>query len=494
MIVKPIRLLASLLYRAAIPSTLLLLSACAVMRHDSQPTALADPGTMRVAEDIQLSKGEWPSQRWWEAYGDAQLDSLLEQALQQSATMKIARERIAQAQANVDLVHAVSGLQVAALASVDRERISSDGFLGAYAGNDPQIGATGPWYTEGIAGFAASYQIDVWGKHRAEVDAAIGLRQARTMERADTELTISTGVAQLYYEMQAAYQLIDLLNQLQHIASVSTEAYEARAKQGVDAKSQVEVARAKLLGINRQIVVAEAQVVRLREALRALLGAGPDGMVEIRPVALPEIPSALPATLSYELLARRPDLQAMRWYVQASFDKIDAAKAAFYPDFDIKAFFGVDALHLGSLLMRSSQQINLLPGLYLPVFDSGQLNANLAGARTQSNELILRYNQAVLDAVRDVATTGSQLQALDKQLQLQNERVESVKIAWNSVDAHYQRGLLSQVAALEARQDVLIQQIELLDVRAQRIVDDIDLTKELGGGFRVPNAANTLPR
>ena len=70
------------------------------------------------------------------------------------------------------------------------------------------------------------------------------------------------------------------------------------------------------------------------------------GLPAIEPVALPRSQAALPTTLSYELLARRPDLQAMRWYVEASFDRIDAAKAAFYPSFDIKAFFGFNALHL----------------------------------------------------------------------------------------------------------------------------------------------------
>lgn len=64
-------------------------------------------------------------------------------------------------------------------------------------------------------------------------------------------------------------------------------------------------------------------------------------MPEIRPVALPQVQTGIPATLSYELLARRPDLQAMRWYVQASLDQVDSARALFYPSFDIKAFFGL---------------------------------------------------------------------------------------------------------------------------------------------------------
>lgn len=472
----------------------LLLSACAVIRHDDRPLALRDPSQIRVARDIQLPAGDWPSDHWWDAYRDPQLNTLIVRALEQSPTMRIAQERILQAQANAESVRADTSLQVSALASIQRERVSRDSFLGAYAGQDPQIDATGPWYTAGIVGLGAGYQIDIWGKQKAEVAAAIGIRNARTMERADAELEVSAGVAQLYYEMQATYQLIDLLSQLREIDAFSVRADEARAHTGVVPQTQIDVARANLLEVQRRLIAAQAHSVQLREAMRALIGAGPDDLEKIRPVGFPEIPSALPQILSYELLARRPDLQAMRWYVQSSLDTVDAAKAAFYPNFDIKAFFGVDALHLGNLLMHSSQQIALVPGLSLPVFDSGRLNSNLAAARSLSDELILKYNQAILDAVRDVATTASQLQDLDAELRLQNDRVAASTAVWRNVDAHYQRGLASRIDSLEARQNVIAQQIELLDVSTQRTLDDINLTKELGGGYQTNHDANPVPR
>jgi multidrug efflux system outer membrane protein len=215
-----------------------------------------------------------------------------------------------------------------------------------------------------------------------------------------------------------------------------------------------------------------------------LIGAAPEGLPAIEPVALPRSQAALPATLSYELLARRPDLQAIRWYVEASFDRIDAAKAAFYPSFDIKAFFGLNALHLADLFTHASQQINLVPGLYLPIFDGGRLNANLGGAREGSNLLIEQYNQAVLDAVRDVAQAGSRLQALSAETELQQQRIESVAVSRDSAEAYYQRGLTSQLTALEARQPVIVEQVAMLALDGQTLRQEIALTKALGGGYR----------
>ncbi|MGF6378599.1 multidrug efflux system outer membrane protein [Paraburkholderia atlantica] len=458
-------------------------SACALIRHDTKPYAVIALEQIRISGDIHLEPGDWPAGQWWSAYGDPQLDSLIARALSSSPTILIAHTRVAQAKSDIDLVRAGTNLQVTALAAVDRQRVSSNGFLGAYSRNEPAIGATGPWYTEGIVGLGASLDIDIWGKQRAQVEAAIGVHNARLAEVAGIELEMSTDVAQIYYGIQTTYQLIDLLVQLQDVAAFDVNAHATRAARGLEPVTQTELARAQLLATQRQLVAARASVTQLRESLRALLGAGPDDLSDLRPIALPLPQAALPPTLSYELLARRPDLQALRWYVQSSFDRIDAAKAAFYPSFDIKAFFGLNALHLADLFTHASQQINLIPGLYLPIFDGGRLNANLSSARTVSNTLIAQYNEAVLNAVRDVAVTGSRLQDLDQEALLQAEKIDAVSFAQASAQAHYERGVASRLTAMDARQVVLLERISMLELDGQRLSQAIALSKALGGGY-----------
>lgn len=470
------------------------LPGCALIHHNGTPYTEIAPEQINLANDIHLARDGWPAARWWTTYGDTQLDALIEQALANAPTMVIARTRVAQARSDVALVTAGSSLQVAALASLDRTHVSANGFLGPFAKNEPELGLTGPWYTEGIVGLGASLDIDLWGKQRAQIAASLGVSNARLAETSAVELEISTDVAQLYYGIQTNYQLVDLLNESREIAAFTVQAHEARGGRGLEARTQLEEARAQQQAIEQRIVAAQAQTKELRESMRALVGAGPDGLPVIEPVALPRTQAALPATLSYELLARRPDLQAMRWYVEASFDRIDAAKAAFYPTFDIKAFFGFNALHLADLFTHASQQINLIPGLYLPIFDGGRLNANLGGAREGSNLLIEQYNQAVLNAVRDVAQTGSRLQALDAQTGLQKQRLESVAFTRDSVEAWYRRGLTSRLAALEARQPVIAEQVALLTLDSQMLSQQIALTKALGGGYRADQPVELKPR
>ncbi len=460
------------------------LVSCAMIHHDSAPAALLEPQQIRLADDIHLASEGWPSARWWEQFHDPQLDTLVELAFAHAPTLAIAREHVSQANAQVELIRAGSGLQMSALAEADREHVSGHGFLSAYATHDPAIGAYGPWYWTGLVGVAAHYDIDVWGKQRDLVRAALGEQNARRAEAAQAEIELSAGVAQLYYGIQIAYASLDLLQQLRDVRAFELDTRAARHERGLEAMTQTATARAQLLAIDQQIASTGQQVVHAREALRALAGAGPDDLPTITPVPLPAPAGSLPTTLSYELLARRPDLQAMRWLVQASFDRIDAAKAAFYPSFDITAFFGFNALRMRDLFMHSSQQINFIPGLTLPIFDSGLLNANLHGSRSASNTLIEQYDEAVLNAVRDVAQSGSEIDDLDHRVQLQHERIDALRFASDSAEASYQTGLGDRMTALQARAPVIEGRLELVRLSGDEIEAGIVLTKALGGGYR----------
>jgi len=460
------------------------LAACALIHHDSPPAALIAPEQIRLADDIHLAGEGWPSARWWEDYHDPQLDALIDRALSHAPTLAIAREHVSQAHAQVELIRAGSDLQVSARGEADREHVSGHGFLSAYAQQDPAIGAYGPWYWTGLVGVDAHYDIDLWGKQRDLVRAALGEQNARRAEAAQAELEVSTGVAQLYYQIQIVYTSLGLLQQLRSVDAFELDTRSARHERGLEALTQSAEARSQLLALDQQIASAQEQIVQTREALRALLGAGADDLPAIVPVALPAPSVGLPSTLSFELLNRRPDLQALRWLVAASFDRVDAAKAAFYPSFDITAFFGFNALRMRDLFTHSAEQINLIPGLSLPIFDGGRLNAGLHGARSASNTLIEQYNEAVLDAVRDVAQTGSQIDDLEHRAQLQRERIDAIRFASESADAQYQRGLADRSTAMQAKAPVIEGQIALLQLNGDEIEAEIVLTRTLGGGYR----------
>src|SRR5260370_3146945 len=193
------------------------LPGCALIHHNGTPHTEIAPGQINLANDIHLARDGWPAARWWTRYRDAQLDALIDQALADAPTMVIARTRVAQAKSDVELVRAGSNLQVAALASLDREHVSANGFLGPFAKNEPAAGLTGPWYTEGIVGLGASLDIDIWGKQRAQGAASLRVSHARLPDTSAVELEISTDVTQLYYGFQTTSHLINLLTKSHYL-------------------------------------------------------------------------------------------------------------------------------------------------------------------------------------------------------------------------------------------------------------------------------------
>lgn len=462
------------------------LTGCALIRKDSAQHQSIQPDQIKLADDIHLASQGWPQAQWWRQFNDPQLDNLIQRTLSGSHTLAEAKLREEQAQSQADLLEAGSRLQVAALGMVNRQRVSANGFLSPYAMDAPKLGMDGPYYTEATVGLFAGLDLDLWGVHRSAVAAAIGAQNTALAETAAVELSLSAGVAQLYYSMQASYQMLDLLQQTRDVIDFAVKAHQSKVAHGLEAKVPYHGARAQMLAVDKQIAAVKGQIKETRESLRALIGAGASDLPEIKPIALPQIQTGLPPTLSYELLARRPDLQAMRWYVQASLSQVDAARALFYPSFDIKAFFGLDAIHLDQLFKSTSKQINFIPGLRLPLFDGGRLNANLQHTRAASNMMIERYNQQVLDAVRDVAINGTRLQTLNEERGMQLDRVEAMRYTQAAAEAAFKRGLGSRLQATEARLPVLAEEISLLILDTQRVIQNIQLMKSLGGGYQAP--------
>ncbi|WP_213780693.1 efflux transporter outer membrane subunit [Caballeronia sp. dw_276] len=471
------------LFSAAIASAVLL-GGCAFIRNDTAPVVQVAEDRVKVSAKLDLPAADWPSEQWWLRYDDAQLSALIDQGLAASPTMALARQRVAQARAQAELTVASAGPQLSASGTIDRERVSSNGFLSAYTGTDPSIGANGPWYTTGLVGFDGAWDLDIWGRHRAQIAAAVGVDNAKKAEEAETALELSTDIARTYYAVQTAYAEIDLLKQQKDALLIQADAHRSRFTSGLEPDTAAKQAEANLLTVDQQIAQASEQVTNGRESIRALIGADSRGLGNMTPQPLPAVTTGVPDSLGFQLLARRPDLQALHWYVVSSLKQVDAAKAAFYPDFDIKAFFGFNALDVSQLFLHASQQINIGPGLYLPVFDSGRLNASLRGERASSNATILQYNQAVLNAVRDVAQNGSALKDLNVRTAMQQRKIQDVQFILNSAAARYGRGLIDRVQVEQAQEMAIQEQLAMLKLTGQSLQTSIALTKTLGGGYQ----------
>jgi len=456
-------------------ASLLTLAACVSIPDDPDALKQRDMTRARLAENIKLARDQWPDTQWWKRYEDPQLTRLIEQALKDGPSLQVAAAHIGTARAALQRDTSEKGINVGLNATTSRTLYSADGFF------PPPIG--GAYYTETTVEAAARYDFDWWGKHKSAIAASLGEVNARQAEFAQAERTLSTAVAERYFALQGANARLSNMQELLSIQRDSLADSQRRVDHGVANNNSAHIAEFGLATLSKQMAQLETQISLEREALRALLGADAQALTDLTPVSLPQAPSALPSRLGIELLARRPDLQAARWRIEASLNRIEATQAAFYPDINLTAFFGSDVLSLNQLFNTAARTMAIAPVLTLPLFDSGRLKAALAAARGQRNEMIADYNQSVVHAVEEVAQNGAAVQGLQNQYAQQIASETATNAILRSTKERYDHGLAGRNALLTAELIVREQQDVNIQLKTQLLLADVDLIKALGGGY-----------
>lgn len=461
---------------------LILMAGCAPMHDNRQSLSQQTPAANVDSALPAALKNGWPDSQWWKAYNDPQLNALIDSTLKNSPDMQVAEQRIQLAEAQAKAVEAQDGPEIDFSADVERQRMSAEGLMGPFAITDPAAGTTGPWYTNGTFGLTAGWNLDLWGKNRAEVTARIGAVKAREAEREQTRQLLASGVSRLYWEWQTQAALKSVLTQIkneqQNVINVDRQLYQngiTSSVEGVETDIDSSKTDQQLNDVNGKMKVIEARLSALTNSQSTVL--------KLHPSKLPTVESKLPSQLGYSLLARRPDLQAAHWYIESSLSSIDAAKAAFYPDVNLMAFLQQDALHLSDLFRHSAQQMGVTAGLTLPIFDSGRLNANLDITKAQSNLTVANYNKAVVDAVNDVARAASQVETLAQKNQHQQQIEHDAQRVVGLAQARFNAGIIAGSRVSEAKIPALREQCNGLVLQGQWLDASIQLTSALGGGY-----------
>lgn len=466
----------SIIFPFSLPLSLLLV-ACAP-GHDTAASLHQQAPVAKI--NTQLAQTQWPKNEWWKEFHDPELNALIAKALADAPDMQIAHQRIALAEAQAKMAVAAGGPQIDFSADAERQKMSAEGLMGPFAETDPAAGTTGPWYTNGTFGLTAGWDLDLWGKNRSQIEARIGKVNAQKAEMEQTRQLLASSVARLYWEWQTqaeiGHVLTDIKQEQESIIAVDRELYQHGITSSVEGvvtdinASKTQEQRAEVSG---KMKVIEARLQALTNTTS----------VTLTPHPLPKIDASLPPTLGYDLLARRPDLQEAHWYIEASMNDVDAAKAAFYPDVNLMAFLQQDALHLSDLFRSSAQQMGVTAGLTLPIFDSGRLNANLDIAQAQSNLSVANYNKAVVDAVNQVARTASEVETLmNKNQQQQQVEADTARVVAQA-QARFHAGIIAGSRVSEAKIPALQEHIASLTLQGQYVDATLQLTSALGGGY-----------
>jgi multidrug efflux system outer membrane protein len=237
-------------------------------------------------------------------------------------------------------------------------------------------------------------------------------------------------------------------------------------------------------------VALEGSAKIRRVSLASLLGVAPEQLPELQPRPLPRVDEGIPANAALDLIARRPDIAASRWQVEAALRQTDAARAEFFPDFSISAMAGLSSIDLGKLFTAGSRTFSLAPALHLPIFNGGALKANYGVSKAQLDAAIAQYDSTVLGAAREVATQALGAQQIAARRVVQRTRVDAQRQLLANAQARAAQGVRDARESLVAKAQWLQQRDAAVQLQAQAVATDLALVKALGGGYRDASAAD----
>ncbi|CAB5517019.1 Outer membrane protein OprM [Achromobacter anxifer] len=459
----------------------LALSGCALMESGPEPVAALDAAKLGLTSQDTA----WPETQWWQRYGDPQLNALLDEALANSPSMSAAQARLAKANAAVGLARAPLLPRVDANYALTREHLSKDYIYPAPLG--------GSVVSDNRLALDFSYELDFWGKNRSRLQAAVSQQAAAAADAQAARNLLASATVRAYLNLQNAFAQRDVLNRVLAQRADVLSLTEGRYKAGLDTQVEVKQAESSLAAGKVELTQTDTTLAQLRNQVAALAGAGPQRGQSLQPVALTAPAGGVPASVPLDLLGHRPDVVAAKWRAEAARHAIDSAKAEFYPNVNLVAFAGFQAMGTGNLLGADARMAGFGPAITLPIFHGGELNANLAGRRADADIAVSDYNQTVLDAVHQVADALDGLRLLDQEKAQQRQAREAIDAAYDLAVKRYKAGMGNYISVLIAQTGVLTQARLDTDLRIRAYQLDASLASALGGGYAPAPAAEPAP-
>ncbi len=414
--------------------------------------------------------------RWWTGFGDPQLDRLVADATAGNPTLAAALARVSQAQAVLASRNADNGPDVTLDGSAQVARLS-----GRYTIPPPFAGSV---RFIGQAQANLNWNLDLFGRQKAAIEGARASTQAAALDLAAARLAIAGSVVQTYIDLARAESEAVIARRTIATRQESLRLVNVRIGNRLASNLQATAAQTLLAQAQTALVRAEGSRALATNALAALAGRGPDYAAAIRPATL-DLNAALPlpAQVPADLLARRPDIAAGLARIDAAAAGRQVARRAFYPNVNLAALAGFQAVGLGNLFSLDAGTAGAGPAIHLPLFDNGRLKADLAGATAALDLATADYNDRVVGAVKE----ASDAIALVGNLAQQRARTTEVVRGFGETN---RLNAIRVSSGLDSKLDLVDNDVRLLDAElaqanlaAEAARQRVALVLALGGGF-----------
>ncbi|UPG90864.1 efflux transporter outer membrane subunit [Luteibacter aegosomaticola] len=421
------------------------LAACTVGPDYVRPSA-PTPAAFKEAP-AQASTAALPAGKWWSIYNDATLDQLVSQVQVNNQSLAASAARVREAEA---LAKAAGG---PAYPSVG---------VGSFKSGQRN---------ENDFGLGVSWDLDLWGRIRRDVEAHRASAQASQADLAGATLSMQARLVQSYFALREDDASIALLERAADVGTRWHTMVQNQYAQGQASSANVADALVRASSAQLQLADAKSGRAQLEHAIAVMLGKAPaDFSIAPAPfdVAVPSIPSGVPATL----LERRPDVVASERRMAAANARIGVAKAETLPSISLAAGIGVRRGPTGTV------------DAHAPLFAGGRLEAGEENANAAYSEAVANYRQTVLDAYREVEDGLVVTSTLDGTAQLHADAAKAATEADRVMQNQYREGVADYPAVVDAANTALNAVRGDLDVRRRRLDASVNLIVALGGGWQ----------
>lgn len=416
---------------------------------------------------------------WWLALGDAQLQALIQKALENSPSLRATQARLARAQAAQALVRSADGPQVNGELDITRQRFSANSIY------PPPFG--GNIYEMGTLQATAGWELDFFGKNSAALAASVGQMRAVQADLRAARGLLAANVARTYFQLVRIEAQLQLAQRNLEQRTQIRQQTQERLQAGLDTQLELQHSDGALPDVRLQIEALNEQKALARNALAAL-SAQPVQALSLQLPALETLPAPeLPGSIPLNLLGQRADIAAARWRIEASTQEVQSAKALFYPNIDLVGFAGYSSIGWDKLLQSGSTNWGVGPAVHLPLFDSGRLRAQLGSKTADLDSAIESYNAQVLEAVHEVSDQLAIGQSVMRQQSQQKAAQASAEKAYQIALERFHAGLGNWLSVLNAETPLLAQRRQSIDLAARALDTQVQVLHAMGSA---PSTSN----
>ncbi|HSE86146.1 MAG TPA: efflux transporter outer membrane subunit [Candidatus Binatia bacterium] len=476
-------------FRVATAALIFLAAGCAV-GPDYQKPDLAVRAAWTEAQQKGVDVRSADLARWWSAFNDPLLNSLVERAVRSNLDLRLAEARIREARASRAVTASGAWPTVDVSGSYTRNR-ASDNAIGAPAQGAvvaPSGGGANLDQNLYRSGFDANWEIDVFGGVRRSVEAADATLEATVEDRRDVLVTLLGEVAKNYIDLRGFQRQLAVARVNLKTQQDTLELTQVRFQAGLASDLDVAQQEAQVNTTASQIPTLESSLKQAAYGLDVLLGLEPGGLWNelAKETEIPGLPPEVLVGLPSDLLRRRPDIRRAERQLAAATAQVGAATADLFPKFFLTGVAGLQSVSASDWINGGSRFWSIGPRITWPVFDAGRIRANIEVRNAQQEQALTQYEKSILNAFRDVETALVNYANEQARYRSLTEAVAANRRAVTMANELYIRGLNDFLNVLDTQRSLYVTESALTQSQATMATNLVALYKALGGGWESP--------